>query len=154
MAKSNASLSPTTNILLIIVWGLLAAYLVFVAEPHVPVIFALVGAALGASGGVMQHLSIKEASNGFTNASSLLDVRRAFKTTSWGRRYIWWLYLSKLVLALLAFLAIRHPLLAIILGYGAGYFSLMLSREIVTLRDTFYLKRLSMQEGSASSRVE
>ena len=146
MAKTHASLSPITNILLTIVWGAIAGILFFVVEPHVPPAFAIVGAVLGAVCGVMQHLSFKEATNGFTTASSLLDVRRAFKSTSWGSRYIWWLYFSKVVLAVLAFLLIRQPLLGIIFGYLAGYMSLMFVRELVTLRDAFYLQRLISQE--------
>ena len=102
----------------------------------------------------MQHLSFKEATNGFMTASSLLDVRRAFKATSWGNRYISWLYFSKFVLAVLAFLVIRQPLLGIILGYLAGYMSLMFAREVVTLRDTFYLQRLTSQDGSNSTNVD
>jgi uncharacterized membrane protein YraQ (UPF0718 family) len=153
MAKTHTSLSPATNIVLTIVWGAIAAYLVFVFDPHVPLIIAVVGAMLGAVGGVMQHLSFKEATNGFTNSSSLLDVRRAFKATSWGSRYISWLYFSKFVLAVLAFLVIRQSLLEIILGYLAGYMSLMFAREVVTLRDTFYLKRLTSQDDSSSTNV-
>jgi len=153
MAKTHASLSPDTNIVLTIVWGAIAAYLVFVFDPHVPLVIAVVGAVLGAVGGIMQHLSFKEATNGFTTASSLLDVRRAFKATSWGSRYISWLYFSKFVLAVLAFLFIRQPLLGIVLGYLAGYLSLMFAREVVTLRDTFDLKRLTSQDDSSSTNI-
>ena len=153
MAKTHASLSPFANIVLTIVWGAVAGILFFAVEPHVPLAIALVGAVLGAISGIMQHLSFKEATNGFTAASSFLDVRRVFKSTSWGNRYIWWLYLSKAVLAVLAFLLILHPLLSIILGYLAGYMSLMFVRELVTLRDTFFLQRLTSQDNSSSTYV-
>ena len=98
----------------------------------------------------MQHLSFKEATNKFTDACTLLDVRHAFKSTPWGSRYIRWLYLSKLILAVAAYILIRQPLLGIVLGYLAGYMSLMFVRELVTLRDTFYLQRLTSQDGSSS----
>jgi len=153
MAKTHASLSPAANIFLMIVWGAIAGILFFVVKPHVPLALALGGAMLGAVCGVMQHLSFKEATSGFTSASSLLDVRRAFKSTSWGSRYIWWLYLSKVVLAVFTFLLIRQPLLGLILGYLAGYMSLMFVRELVTLRDTFYLQRLISLDDSCSSHV-
>ena len=104
MAKTHTSLSPVTNILLTIVWGAIVASLFFVIEPHVPLTIGFIGVALGAVCGVMQHLSFQQATNGFVAASSLLNVRRAFKSTSWGSRYIWWLYFSKVVLALLVFL--------------------------------------------------
>src|SRR5437870_12666039 len=116
MAKTHASLSPTTNILLTIAWGAVAAILLFVIEPHVPLTIGLVGALLGAAGGVMQHLSFAQATSGFSAASTLLDVRRALKATTWGSRYISWLYFSKVVLAVLAFFLIRQPLLGIVFG--------------------------------------
>jgi hypothetical protein len=153
MAKTHASLSPVTNIFLIIVWGTVAGTLFFVIEPHTPLALAAVGAAFGAAGGVLQHLSIREETNGFTTASSFLDVRRSFKSNSWGKRYIWWLYISKAILAISAFVLILHPLLSIVLGYLAGYMSLMFVRELVTLRDTFFLQRLTSQDNSSSNHV-
>jgi hypothetical protein len=153
MAKTHASLSPITNILLIIVWGCGAAILFFVLVPPVPIALGLIGAVLGAICGVMQHLSFKAAANGFTAASSLLDVRRAFKSTAWGSRYIVGLYLSKGVLAVLAVTLIGHSVLGIALGYFAGYLSLMFVRELVTLRDTFYLQRLTSQSVSSSTNI-
>lgn len=143
MSKPHASLSVTTNLLLIPIWAAFAALLLLVAEPRAPLSIALAGAVLGVVGGIMQHLSFGQASAAFTTATTLLEVRKALTATTWGRRYIRFLYASKLLLAALAFLLIRQPLLAIIFAYIAGYFSLMFAREIVTLRDTFQLQRLS-----------
>ncbi len=92
--------------------------------------------------GVLQHLSIKQAPDGFTTASSLLGVRRAFTSTPWGQKYIAWLYFCKLALILIAFVLIRGPLYRIVLGYLVSCASLMFVREAVTLRDTFELHRL------------
>ena len=143
MSKPHSSLSPTTNVLLIFAWAAVAAVFLFVVEPHAPVIIAVVGAVLGAVGGVMQHLSFTQATKGFSAASTLPEVRSAFKATTWGTRYIRFLYFSKFVLIALAFVLVRQPLFAVIFGYIAGYFSLMFVREVVTLRDTFLLHRLS-----------
>jgi hypothetical protein len=143
MSKPHASLSVTTNLLLILVWAAAAALFLFVLEPHAPVALAATGALLGTIGGIMQHLSFIQATQGFSSAASLMDVRRAFKVTRWGSRYIRFLHLSKLILIVLAFVLVRQPFFAILFGYLAGYFSLMFVREIVTLRDTFFLKRLS-----------
>ena len=153
MAKPHATLSPSTNLLLIVVWGAVAVILLFVVEPHVPLAIGLVGAGLGAVGGIMQHLSFTQAASEFGAAASLLDVRRALKATKWGSRFIVWLYFSKAVLAILAFLLIRQPFLSIVLGYLAGYMSLMFVRELVTLRDTFHLQRLSSQYVAGSTPV-
>jgi len=150
MAKPHSSLSPTTNILLTFAWAAVAALFLFVIEPHSPIILAVIGAV----GGVMQHLSFKEATKGFSAASSLMEVRRAFKATQWGSRYIRFLYFSKFVLIALSFLHIRQPLLSVIFGYLAGYFTLMFVREIVTLRDTFFLQRLSANAPNSEPNVD
>ena len=143
MPKSHTSLSPRTNILLIFVWGAVAAAFFFVIEPHSPIILGVIGGLLGAIGGVMQHLSLRDASASFTTTSSLLEVRSALKATRWGSLYIRFLWFSKLVLLVLAFVLVREPLFAVLFGYLAAYVSLMFVREVVTLRDTFFLHRLS-----------
>ncbi len=71
-----------------------------------------------------------------------MGVRRALTNTAWGRRYIAWLYFSKIALVLVAFLLLRSPLYRILLGYLTAYFSLMLVRDTVTLKDTFALYAL------------
>ena len=143
MAKPHASLSITTNLLLIPAWAAVAAFFVFVAQPQAPRSIAVVGLILGILCGIMQHLSLTQAAAHFTAATTLMDVRRAYTANPWGKRYIRFLYASKFILAAAAFLLIRQPLLGILLAYVAGYFSLMCAREIVTLRDTFLLHRLT-----------
>jgi hypothetical protein len=150
MSKPHASLSPRTNALLIFAWAAAAAAFFFVLEPHAPLWLAPVGAALGAIGGVMQHLSLRQASAGFTGASSLLEVRAALKATAWGSRYIRFLYFCKILLAVLAFALVRQPLLAVVFAYLAAYFSLMFVREMVTFRDTIFLHRLSTMAPDAA----
>ena len=100
----------------------------------------------------MQHLSIKQDPTGFLAASSLMGVRSALTKTPWGRKYIAWLYFSKFALALLAFLLQPKSLLyRILLGYLIAYFSLMLVRDAITLKDTFTLYRL--RDSAPSSPV-
>jgi hypothetical protein len=147
MSKPHSSLSPSINILLIFAWAAGAAVFLFVVEPHAPILLAVVGAGFGATGGIMQHLSFTQATKGFSAASSLLEVRSAFKATIWGTRYVRFLYFSKFVLMVLAVVLVRQPIFGVIMGYIAGYFSLMFVREVVTLRDTFFLYRLSTNEG-------
>jgi hypothetical protein len=150
MPKAHSTLSPTTNILLILAWGAAAVIFLFVIEPHVPVALALVGAVLGGVGGVMQHLSVTQASASFAAASSFMDVRRALKATAWGSRYIYWLYFSKFLLVALAFWLVRIPIQNVIFGYFTGYAALMFVRELVTLRDAFALSRLDTPTTSSS----
>ena len=143
MSKPHASLSITTNLLLIPAWAAVAAVFLLVTEPRAPIALAAVGAVLGAIGGIMQHLSFTQATGHFSSATSLLEVHNAFKATVWGRRYVRFLPFSKLVLIAVAFTLVHQPFLGVIFGYFAGVFSLMFVREIVTLRATFLLHRLS-----------
>ena len=141
-AKSHATLSPRTNLLLIFIWALGVVFAFFLLQPRLPVTLALVAGLMGAVAGMMQHLSISQDPTRFVAASSLMGVRRALTSTAWGRKYIAWLYFCKVALLLIAFLLIREPLYRTVLGYLGAYFSLMLVRDAVTLKDTFVLHRL------------
>ncbi|HXM32850.1 MAG TPA: hypothetical protein VN921_04290 [Chthoniobacterales bacterium] len=139
MSKAHATLSPRTNILLILAWGTATVIFLLVIQPRLPLALAVAGAVLGGVGGVMQHLSFIQARASFAAASSLMEVRRALKATMWGGHYIYWLYFSKIVLVALAFWLVRSPLLNVIFGYLTGYAALMFVRELITLRDAFSL---------------
>ena len=139
--KPHTSLSPITNIGLTIVWGAVAAALFFVVSPQLPIAIGFIGLVLGAVCGILQHLSIRQAISGFAGASSLLDVRRALTSNSWGRRYIAWFYFSHAALVISTVLLIQQPIMYILLGYLGGNMSLKFARELVTLRDTFQLQR-------------
>ena len=139
-------LPPAQHIFLTIVLGVIASILFFVIEPHVPPAIGLVGGVLGTVCGIMQHLCFTQAPDKFSKTSSflaVLDVRRAFKSTSWGRRYIWLINFSGVVLFVMAFFLIRQPLLDVFWGCLAGLMSLGFMRELITLRDSFSRQRLS-----------
>lgn len=153
MLKTHASLSPKTNFLLIFVWAAIATTLLLVIEPHIPLTLAVSGGVLGLGCGLMQHLSFAQAKSSFVRASSLMDVRRAFTSTGWGRRYIYWLYFCKFTLIVLAFILIGSPFLQVVLGYLTAYTSLMFVREVVTLRDTVTLHRLVTNTTSNGSNA-
>ena len=140
--KTHASLSPIVNILLILVWMFSAVFCLFVL--HAPLIVILVGCVFGALAGLMQHMSIAQGRDGFASASSLMAVRRALKATSWGSRYILWLYFCKVALMVIAYALIRRPLFYVAFGYLGGYSALMFARELVTLRDTIFLHGLKV----------
>jgi hypothetical protein len=150
-AKSHATLSPRTNVLLLFVWVMGVVFAFLIVQPRLPVALGLAGGVLGAVAGTMQHLSISQDPSRFVASSSLMGVRGALTSTAWGRKYIAWLYFCKVVLLLIALLLIREPLYRVVLGYLAAYFSLMLVRDSVTLKDTFVLHRLG---NSASAPPE
>jgi hypothetical protein len=133
------------NLLLIGIWAMVIVSGFWSFRPRLPFALAIAGGVLGALAGVMQHLSISRDPNGFVGASSLMGVRRAFTSTQWGRRHIAWLYFSKVALGLIAFLLIKSPLYQVFHGYLVAYFSLMLARDIITLKDLFALQSLQKQ---------
>lgn len=142
MAKLHSSLSPANNILLILALGAAVSLFLFVFRPHAPWALAVAGGIFGAIAGIMQHLGLKQCRDVLLSASSFIEVRSALNGTAWGRRFIRWLYFSKLALIAIALILVRQPLLAVVFAYFAGYCSLMFVREIITLRDTFLLQRL------------
>lgn len=141
-SKIHTTLSPRTNLLLIVIWALVVVSGFVMVQPRLPFMLAITGGLCGALAGVMQHMSIRQDPCGFLAASSLMGVRRALTNTAWGRRYIACLYFSKFALIVIAFVLIRNPLLQVVFGYLVAYFSLMLVRDIITLRDTFVLHSL------------
>lgn len=71
-----------------------------------------------------------------------MEVRRGLTSSRWGRAYIACVYVSKVALAVLAFVLVKTPLFRVVLGYAAAYISFMLIRDILTLKDTFTLRTL------------
>ena len=146
MAKPHSSLSPRTNVLLIICWALVASVLLFAVPDSARIVLAAAGMIAGAIGGALQHRSFREAAPSFVAASSLMDIRRAMTATKPGRLYIKFLYLSKAVLIVLALTTCGPISINTVFGYLAAYFVHMFVRECVTLRDTFVLAKLSASE--------
>jgi hypothetical protein len=142
MTKTHLSLRPAYNIAFIILWGMASLLSLLLENHRVGIALAVVGGVFGAAAGIMQHLSFAQAADRFIAASSIMEVRRAFKATPWGSRYISWLYGFKLALIVIAYLLIGNHLLQILIGYIGGDVSLMLVRELVTLRDTIALHRI------------
>ena len=140
--KTHTSLSPRPNVVLICVWAMIVVSGFVMVQPRLSFILALAGGFCGAVAGVMQHLSIKQDPPGFVAASSLMGVRRALTDTAWGRGYISCLYFSKFALVLVAFLLLKAPLFRVVMGYLTAYFSMMLARDAITLKDTFALHAL------------
>jgi hypothetical protein len=152
MTKTHGSLRPAHNIALIVLWAAVVVAFLFASKPHLPTMLVVMGGGLGLVADLMQHMSVTEATDKFVAASSFLEVRRAFQATPWGKRYIWWLYFSKITLAAVALLLSKGSLVRILLGYLAAYASLMLVRELVTLRDTYRLSEILGEARSVNSR--
>jgi hypothetical protein len=119
--KIHSSLSPRTNVLLICTWAVVTAFAFFVLSPHLPFGLGIAGGLLGAAAGICQHLSLNQNPEEFLSASSLMDVRRGLTSNRWGRTYIACVYVSKIALAILAFILIKTPLYRVVLGYAVAY---------------------------------
>lgn len=140
--RTHTTLSPRTNLLLISIWAIVIVSDFVIIQPRLPFTLAIAGGLCGVLAGIMQHLSIRQDPRGFLAASSLMGVRRALTNTAGERRYIGWLYFSKFALVVIAFLLCRKSPLQVLFGYLTAYLSLMLVRDIITLRDTFALDGL------------
>ncbi|MDB6140343.1 MAG: hypothetical protein JWO94_3415 [Verrucomicrobiaceae bacterium] len=99
-----------TNMVLILVWAGVAAILMSFLGRHAAVVIGSTGVALGAVIGIMQHLSFGQATKSFKEAATLMDVRRALMASTWGKRSIQLLYVSKGVLIVLS-LVLRSRIL-------------------------------------------
>ena len=131
MSKLSKSLHFSTNIALIVAWGL-ASVALMILTPIYPLYVLVPAVILGCVGGYMQVLSFEQAKHSFLTAESMLEVRKALKLTTWGKRYLYFLWGSQVVLVLLALSTSKTPIIAVLVGY----FSLMFARELVTLKST------------------
>jgi hypothetical protein len=135
----HATLKPATNIKLMVVWAVLAVLVTVIGSPT-PWIFLLAGAVFGAVAGWMQLLAFREASGAMLAAQTAMEVRRALSSSRWGRRYLVTLWVGVLFLFVLAAYLLRGRAF---IGLLAGYSAFAFTRELLTLRGTFELKRLS-----------
>ena len=137
-------LSPIKHIALIIVWGVIVSLLLLVVHPHIPNVIVIVGGIFGLFCGLLQHLSYAEAPHKFVIRSpplEVLEVRQLFKSSVWGKRYIWLINWSGIFLIALASGLIRWPLLQVFWGCLLGFASLGFVRELITLQDSFRRRR-------------
>ena len=138
----HTSLQPKTNIKLMVIWGVVAVVVAFVATPT-PWIFLGVGVALGICAGFIQLRSLRESSASLLTTQTAMDVRRVFSSSRTGRLYLYAFWVSMAVLFVLAFCLLggRAPV-----GLLAGYSAFAFARELLTLRGTFELHRLSTEQ--------
>lgn len=135
----HTSLSPKTNIRLIMLWAVISIAAFLFACPT-PWVFLILGATLGALTGFIQLLALRQASAQLLQAVTMMDVRQALRSSRWGRYYLWGFWLSIVLLFVLAFFLLHSRA---IIGLIAGYSAFALIRELLTLRGTFELQSLS-----------
>ena len=123
-------------------WGGLAIVVVFIASPT-PWFFYAFGVALGVPAGIIQLRALRESSASLLTTESALDVRRVLSSSHAGRLYLYAFWSSMAVLSALAFCLLRGRAFV---GLLAGYSAFAFMRELLTLRGTFELRRLSMEQ--------
>ena len=147
MPKLHSTLKPSTNIVMILLWGIFAVLTAVISRPYsYPAVF--VGLVFGVFCGIMQSLAFSEPKSGFLNASTMIDVRKKLKNTKWGKRYIPFLYIGNIIIVVVVVTQQKGNLIFEIM---AGYFSLMFVRELITLKPTFQLAKLSKKESEQGS---
>ncbi len=138
----HSSLQPRTNIKLLVIWGVVAFVVAFLSSPT-PWPFLGVGVALGGCAGVIQLRSLRESSASLLTAQTAMDVRRILSSSRTGRLYVYAFWGSMVVLCALAFYLLRgREFVGLLVGYSAFAFT----REVLTLRGTFELHRLSAEQ--------
>lgn len=135
----HTSLSPKTNIRLIILWAVVSVATFLFVSPT-PWFFLALGGVLGAVAGFIQLRALREASAQLLQAVTMMDVRRVLRSSRWGRLYLWGFWLSMVLLFVLAFFLLHSRA---IIGLIAGYTAFALIRELLNLRGTFELQHLS-----------
>lgn len=138
----HTSLQPMANMRLLALWGVLAFAVAFLTSPT-PWLFLGVGVALGGCAGIIQLRVLRATSAALLAAQTAMDVRRAFSSTRCGRLYLYVFWFSMAVLTFLAISLLRDRAME---GIVAGYSAFAFTRELLTLRGTFELRQLSMEQ--------
>lgn len=138
----HTSLQPKTNMKLLALWGIVAGVVAFRASPT-PWLFLGLGAALGFCAGIIQLRALRESSASLLTTQTLMDVRRVLSASRSGRIYIYAFWVSQALLLVLAFYLLRGRAFV---GLLAGYSAFAFTREMLTLRFTFELRRISTEQ--------
>jgi hypothetical protein len=136
MKKTSKTLTPMTNIVLIVLYGIISLFLFITIKPY-PYILVSIAVILGFIAGVMQILSFDEDRESFVNISSMTEVRNKMKATKWGKRYLYFFWLTNIFFMTLIFL---HKDTNPFLTFLTVYIVFALIREITTLKTTFKLQ--------------
>lgn len=129
MTKISSTLRIKTNIILIIIWGIIAGFLTYINFPK-SLPYAFMGTVFGVIGGVMQFKGLRAGIDNITIAVTMIDVRVKFKETMWGKRYFTFHWISAIVMLTSAIMYYKvNP----IIPFLTAYVCFMLLRELITL---------------------
>jgi len=124
MGKMHFTLTRRDNVAFIVIWGLVACSFIIWARPR-PFLAVVVGCTAGFVAGLLQRASVRSSPVLFAQATSALEVRRAFMSNRAGKTSIALLWATGLALVVLGLAGGGNPFVAII----AGYVTFMFVRE-------------------------
>jgi hypothetical protein len=134
----HASLKTKTNARLMVAWAL-GLCAVIVVSPPVTWTTVVLGSAFGLFGGALQLNAMRVSAAQLISATTLLEVRRGFSSSVFGRTYLWTFWVSQFALLVVSVLAYGSRAFVAMI---AGYLAFALSRELVTMRGTRQLERM------------
>jgi hypothetical protein len=134
----HASLKTKTNARLMVAWTVGLCVVIAVSMPVTWITLAL-GSASGLVGGVLQLNAMRVSAVQLTSATTLLEVRRGFSSSIYGRTYLWVFWISQIALLVVSVWAYGSRA---VVAMVAGYLAFALSRELVSIRGTRQLERL------------
>jgi hypothetical protein len=131
------SLTPRSNLVLILVWGAIVGASIFSSMHPNRTILIGIGAAFGLVAGAFQLRALHETQERFLSATTAIEVRAAMMSSRSGRLATYTIYAVAGVLLLTAFAQNE------VIGFGlvTGYASFAFVRECLTLRGCIALQR-------------
>jgi hypothetical protein len=137
----HTSLQPTTNMRFLVLWCAISVVASLVASPT-PWLALVAGCVQGIFAGFLQLYALRETPALFLKTRRLMDVTDALNSSRYGRFYYYVFYSQVALQLILSLFPFRERAL-VTLSLLAGYSAFSFMRDLVSLRGTFELQRLS-----------
>jgi hypothetical protein len=144
------SLTPGGNARLIALWLVLGGLASLLLAAPARLEFALGGGALGAIGGWLQLMAMRETSAALLSARDAMAVRRTLASTRWGKGYLvlFWTSQAAIIGSAIATQALHAAAAAL-----TGYCAFALVREAITLVGARELAKVPQPPSDTGSRA-
>ena len=144
------SLTPRSNLVLILVWGAVVGAFMFSSTLPTRALLIGIGAAFGLFAGLFQLRALHETKERFLSATTALEVRAAMMSSRSGLLATYTLYAAAGILLLTAFTQNEF----IGLGLVAGYASFAFVRECLTIKGCIDLQRAQSNQNEEARHQE
>ena len=133
----HASLKTKTNVRLLAAWAIALILVVAISTPATWGTVAL-GGALGLIGGTLQLNAMRVSAVQLIAATTLMEVRRGFSSSTFGRAYLFLFWATQITLLIASVLIYRSRVFVAVV---AGYLAFAVIRELVSILGTRQLER-------------